>query len=225
MSVAHDVGGVQGFGPVVVDPNEPVFHTDWERRAFGLGLAVLYKGAMNVEEFRFGYESMHPASYHRSPYFERWIVTIEQNLIEKGFLTSEELEERTREIAEVADWPSPPAGDPTLAQSLERLVRDGFDQRREVPDEPRFATDDAVRVHTIVSTGHSRLPRYLRAKQGVVMQDWGAFIFPDTNARREGENPEHVYCVRFDSHELWGDAAEDNESLFVDLWESYLEPA
>ena len=78
-------------------------------------------------------------------------------------------------------------------------------------------------VRNINPTGHTRLPRYLRGKAGTIVQIHGAFVFPDTNAHGLGENPQHVYSVRFDGREVWGETSERGEVLYVDLWESYLD--
>jgi nitrile hydratase len=74
-------------------------------------------------------------------------------------------------------------------------------------------------------TGHTRLPRYARGKVGTIDRDHGVFTFPDTNFLFLGEKPQHVYSVRFAARELWGDQAAPQDSVYVDLWEDYLEPA
>jgi nitrile hydratase len=73
-------------------------------------------------------------------------------------------------------------------------------------------------------TGHTRLPRYARGKQGVVAIDHGVFLFPDTNAQFLGEKPQHVYSVRFAARELWGEQASPRDFVHVDMWDDYLEP-
>jgi nitrile hydratase len=72
--------------------------------------------------------------------------------------------------------------------------------------------------------GHIRLPRYARGKAGVVLRDHGVFVFPDTNAVFQGEQPRHLYSVRFSAQVLWGTQASAKDSVCLDLWESYLEP-
>jgi Nitrile hydratase beta subunit len=51
-----------------------------------------------------------------------------------------------------------------------------------------------------------------------------ANIFPDTAAHDLGEKPQHVYSVRFAARELWGDQAKPQDSVYIDLWDDYLEP-
>jgi nitrile hydratase len=82
-----------------------------------------------------------------------------------------------------------------------------------------------VVTRNINPTGHTRLPRYIRGKHGVVEMMHGSFILPDTNAHGRGQNPEPVYAVKFDAREVWGEQAPAGDSVYVDLWESYLEPA
>jgi nitrile hydratase len=71
--------------------------------------------------------------------------------------------------------------------------------------------------------GHTRLPRYLWGKTGVVLAYSGTYPFADTNAHKQGENPEPTYAVRFEGKEIWGDSAEPNTSVTVDLFESYMD--
>ncbi len=84
---------------------------------------------------------------------------------------------------------------------------------------------DAVLTRTMHPSGHTRLPRYARGKRGVIDAWRGCHVFPDTNAHGLGEQPQHVYSVRFDASELWGEAAEPSQRVYLDLWESYLQPA
>jgi hypothetical protein len=73
--------------------------------------------------------------------------------------------------------------------------------------------------------GHTRLPRYARAKKGSVVRCHGIFVFPDTNAHFLGEQPQHLYSVRFAARELWGDDASPRDSVYIDMWDSYLDHA
>jgi len=90
---------------------------------------------------------------------------------------------------------------------------------------PRFAVGQQVRARKINPTGHTRLPRYARGSVGVVDRLHGGHVFPDSNAHFQGENPQHLYSVRFSARELWGEAAAARDAVYLDLWESYLEPA
>jgi len=90
---------------------------------------------------------------------------------------------------------------------------------------PSFRVGQRVRARNINPTGHTRLPRYARAKSGTVDRDHGVYVFPDTNAQFFGEKPQHVYSVRFAARELWGEQAAPCDSVYIDLWDDYLEPA
>ena len=97
--------------------------------------------------------------------------------------------------------------------------------RRDVPTPPRFAPGDAVRTRVRHAAGHTRLPGYARGRRGTVILQQGGWVLPDTNAHGQGECPEHVYAVRFEGRELWGDTAEPTTCVHLDLFESYLEPS
>jgi nitrile hydratase len=73
--------------------------------------------------------------------------------------------------------------------------------------------------------GHTRLPRYARGKSGTIERDHGVFVFPDTDAHFLGEKPQHVYSVRFLARELWGEQAKPKDTVYIAMWDDYLEPA
>jgi nitrile hydratase len=96
-------------------------------------------------------------------------------------------------------------------------------QRPDAP--PRFAAGSEVVVRNLHPLGHTRCPRYVRGKRGTVIRVDGAFALPDIAAHDRRPCRETSYGVRFAARELWGDDAAANQSIAVDLWESYLEPA
>ena len=224
MNGVHDLGGMHGLGTVDVEANEPVFHNSWEKAIFGTMLATMGQGLYNLDEFRHGIEVMDPANYLTSSYYEHWLETLEKNLVEKGVINREELDARIQEFSKNPKAAVPQREDPELADRLLQLVRSGGSSRREVSTQPRFEVGDPVHIRNIHPRGHTRLPQYVRDKQGVIERVYDAFVLPDTNAHGEGENPEYVYCVRLDAKEVWGDSAEPREVVHADLWESYLEP-
>jgi nitrile hydratase len=105
------------------------------------------------------------------------------------------------------------------------LLALGVVSGREVPVAPQFKVGQRVRARNINPTGHTRLPRYSRGKLGTIERDHGVFVFPDTNAQFLGEKPQHVYSVRFAARELWGEQAAPRDTVNLDLWDDYLEPA
>jgi nitrile hydratase len=220
MNGIHDMGGMHGFGPIIREENEPPFHEPWERRVFGM--QELTEGrSYTIDAFRFGIERMAPAHYLRAPYYERWLASIEHNLILAGILTSDELEARTAFFRQHPAAAPPPAAGGAPMISSERPA--GSPPLAE--DAARFAVGDAVVTRNVHPAGHTRLPRYARGKRGVIERAHGAQTFPDTNAHGLGANPQPLYSVRFDGRELWGDSAESGLAVSINLWESYLEPA
>ena len=105
------------------------------------------------------------------------------------------------------------------------LVSTGGSTRVAKPVAPRFRAGDRVLVLTLNPEHHTRLPRYARGKRGTVERDHGVFVFPDTAAHHQGEKPQHVYSVRFTARELWGPSAPQRDTLRLDLWDDYLDPA
>jgi nitrile hydratase beta subunit len=218
----QDLGGRKGFGAVLVDRDEPVYHERWEGTVIAGILATIMAGLYNVDQFRAGIDDLEPLSYISMGYYRRWLHTLEVNCVNAGVFSPEELEERIAELA--AGAPMPVRDDPRLAQALRELIEQGASNVRPVPREPRFGAGDRVRGRTFPDARHVRIPGYAQGKVGTVHVVHEAFVFPDTNLRDEGENPEHVYGVAFRAADLWPDA-DEGATVVVDLWESYLEEA
>ncbi|MCB1807577.1 MAG: nitrile hydratase subunit beta [Candidatus Competibacteraceae bacterium] len=111
------------------------------------------------------------------------------------------------------------------ASEVAAVLRKGGSARVDSPVSPRFQVGDTVLSRNIHPRGHTRLPRYARARRGVIARDHGVFVFPDTHAENGERKPQHVYSVRFSAHELWGEQAHQNDYIYVDLWDDYLDPA
>jgi nitrile hydratase subunit beta len=105
------------------------------------------------------------------------------------------------------------------------LVATGGSCRVDADLPAKFAAGDRILVRNINPSHHTRLPRYVRGRRGVVEHDHGVFVFPDTSAHGEGEKPQHVYSVRFSAQELWGPEASSKDHLYIDLWDDYMERA
>jgi nitrile hydratase len=221
MNGVHDLGGMHGFGPIVREANEPLFHAPWEARVRAMAaLGCNERDFFTIDAFRYGIERMPPAAYLRAPYFERWLASLETNLIESGFLTADELDERMARLRQHADATFPRRADADLMRKPDEQGDASIP-----PPEARFAVGDAVLTRHDQPAWHTRLPRYARGKRGVVERLYGAQTFPDTNAHGLGKQPQPLYSVRFDGRELWGDSAEPRQTVSLDLWQSYLEPA
>lgn len=223
MDGVHDLGGMQGFGPVEREQNEPVFHADWEAAVLAMMRAAASRGLFNIDEFRHGIERMTPAHYLRATYYEKWLEGVARVLVEKGVVGAEELASR---LAYFGQHPDASARSVVPGPLPERGAVDPNWQYpiRETGATPRFATGDRVITREMHPRGHTRLPRYARGKPGVIHCCHGIHVFPDTNAHGEGEQPQPLYSVRFDARALWGETAEPNQAVHIDLWESYLLP-
>ena len=199
----HDLGGLQGFGPVDVEVDEPVFHADWERRAFRLTIGSMIAGQLSGR-FRHSIERMDPTWYLASSYYEHWLTATATGLVEAGLITQSDLDG-------ALGGPFPIAR-PIRAP---RLADPGAST-----DEYRYAVGDRVRVREWHPLGHTRAPRYVQGKQGTIVRLDGVFSVPDVEYHCDAKRDEPTYSVRFAATELWGEAG---DPVHVDLWESYLE--
>ena len=217
MNGVHDMGGMHGLGPIDPDPNEPLFHADWERRVLALTLASPAK--WNIDTSRHQRESIPGPIYLRMTYYEKWFRALTELLAAHEILSPREIETGQSD-------PGTPLGNPRLtADMVEATLRRGGPATRDVDLKPAFKPGDRVRARNINPTGHTRLPRYVKGHVGIVAMSHGAHVFPDTNAHFKGENPHPLYNVRFEARELWGEDASARDAVHVDLWERYLERA
>jgi len=218
------MGGMYGLGPVVREVDEPVFHAEWERQIFAIHVAIAGEG-YNLDEFRHGIELMPPAHYLTSSYYEHWLATIQHNLLTSGRIDAERLDELTRQVSSQPDFRLDDREDPNLTKRLLEGIQEGAWTDEEVATPPRFEVEDRVLTINQNPRHATRLPQYARGKAGVVRRVYPSLILPDTNAHREGTNPQWVYNVEFTGTELWGVDAEQGNLLYLDLWESYLTPS
>ena len=219
MNGVHDMGGMQGMGPVEAEKNEPVFHERWEARTFALNVAMGTFGKWNIDAGRHEIELIPAAEYLRMSYYEKWFVRLVELLAKTGLVSRVEL---------VSGRPAPGSAKATPPLSADRvpaLLAAGSLANRPIEIPPRFHAGQHVRARNMHATGHTRLPRYARGKVGTVDRLRGAYVFPDANAHFQGEQPQHVYSVRFPARELWGDQASPRDAVYIDMWDDYLEPA
>lgn len=219
MNGVHDLGGMQDMGPVQAEKNEPVFHEPWQGRAFAVTRAMGAWRKWNLDASRYQREQIAPVDYFRLSYYERWIVALVELMLKTGMVTQAELESGKPEPGSTKLNPA------FTAEKVPILTRKGVPASRDVAVTPRFHAGERVRARNINPVTHTRLPRYARGKTGTVHSDHGVFLFPDTNALFLGEKPQHVYSVRFAARELWGEQASPQDSVYIDLWDDYLEPA
>jgi len=219
MNGAQDLGGMMGFGPIAIEQDEPWFHAEWERRAFGLTLAMGATGSWNLDMSRHARETLPPPEYLTSSYYEIWVKGVEKLVVKAGLVTPEELK-----LGKALAAPAP-VKRVLRAEDVPAVLARGGPTERRIEQPARFAVGDHVLTRNIHPAGHTRLPRYARGRRGVVERVHGAHVFPDTNAQSQGENPQWLYTISFSGRELWGEEADPTLVVSIDAWESYLEPA
>lgn len=218
MNGVHDMGGMQCFGAVNPESDEPLFHAEWESRVLAMTLAMGATGTWNLDESRHARESL-PADYYLSAgYYRIWLSALEQLLLNHGLVSTEELtsgqmEEAAREVKRILK-----------AENVPAVLADGAPVTRDPQAPAQFVIGDQVVVKNLHAKTHTRMPGYIRGHQGIVSAVHGAHVFPDSHAHGLGENPQWLYNVEFSPTELWGTSASDSSlaAVHVDCWEPYL---
>jgi len=204
------MGGMDGFGAIERERDEPVFHAEWERRMFALSFGISAAVQTDDDHFRREVESIPPVAYLKASYYELWYRACHAILARHGVLDPGKPQGLRAPLTPAEVWPAIEAGAST------RMPQDGI--------VARFKIGDAVKARNIHPTGHTRLPRYARGKRGTIHAVHGVFSFADSKARGDGPCPQHLYTVAFAAEELWGAGAR-NDRIFLDLWDNYLDPA
>ncbi|MGE0258043.1 MAG: nitrile hydratase subunit beta [Alphaproteobacteria bacterium] len=213
----HDMGGMHGFGPVEAEPNEPVFHADWEKRVLAMQRAMGFTGLWTIDGGRSSLENLPPVTYLASSYYERWFRGLERRVVAHGLVGEDEigagrslrpgrLLNRKLTLADARKWVWPK-------------------YERPAPAAARFKEGDRVHARNINPLTHTRLPRYARGKLGTVEAIRGCHVYPDTAALGDHEHAEWLYTVVFSARELWGDDADPSVTVSIEAFEPYLDPA
>jgi nitrile hydratase beta subunit len=217
MNGVHDMGGMDGFGKVEPELDEPVFHAAWEARVMAMNRAMGATGAWNIDMSRFSREMLAPDVYLASSYYRKWLLGLEKILLERALVDADEI------AAGHALRPGKPLKRKFTAADIDRvLTRGSFGRPASAP--ARFTPGARVRAKNINPQTHTRLPRYVRGHIGVVERVHGCHVFPDTVAVGKGEQPQWLYTVCFDARELWGDDADPTVKVSIEAFEPYLEP-
>jgi nitrile hydratase len=217
MNGVHDMGGMQGFGPILLEVDEPVFHADWERRAFALTVAMGFTGEWTIDMGRHARENRHPADYLTKTYYELWLSGLARLLAERGLVGEDEI------AAGHALHSGRPVKQVLKNTDVESVLARGTRYERPAPEPARFAVGDRVRARSRNPEGHTRLPRYVRGHVGRIERINGFHVFPDVGAA--GVEAAHwLYTVRFSGRELWDADGDPDVDVSVDAWEPYLEP-
>jgi nitrile hydratase len=205
---------MDGFGPVRPEPNEPTFHAAWEGRVHSLQRAMGAAGLWNIDQSRVSIETMNPVDYLSFSYYKKWFTGLEKRLLAHGVVDADEIA-----AGKSLRAGKPPARTFSVAD-VATLKRGEFS--RPATTQPRFATGDHVVTRNLNPTTHTRLPRYARAKKGVVEAIRGYHVFPDAAASGTGENPQWLYTVVFSAREIWGDDADPALTISIEAFEPYL---
>jgi nitrile hydratase len=217
MNSIHDMGGMDGFGAVRPEPNEPAFHAPWEGRVLAMQRAMGFTRLWTIDQSRASIEVMDPVLYLTASYYKKWFLALEHRLRVHGLIGPDELAagkslrpgehlERTLTVADAGS-----------------MKRGEF--ARPATAEPQFRPGDRVRTRNLNPTTHTRLPRYARDKIGTVEANRGCHVYPDSVAIDAGENPQWLYTVTFAASALWGDDADPTITVSIEAFEPYLMPA
>lgn len=241
MRLQHFIGGLEGLsGPV--DLEKRVFVEDWEKRIFGIHVAMMalsthlgealpgyriadvptaFREKWTWAHLRTGAEGMDPFDYFRFRYYEKWLGGISQFLVDKGYVSEDEI--RSAPGDSVPAVAAVPVAESIDAQVIDYLRRG--DSPRRGPAQPRFSPGDTVRISDVPAGPHTRLPGYLRGRIGTVHRiyegEYCYFVHTDDGIG----DPMPIYIVEFDPRELWGVGAEPGTgAVYADLFEAYLKP-
>ena len=205
------MGGVLGFGSIVVEPNEPVFHHEWEGLAFALNMASIGKlRAYNADAYRHSVERVD--DYLSKSYYERLLTGVSSLLVEGGIVSLAELERFADGVV--------PVSLPVAVGAVEASSE--FQQYERIHQ--KFATGDTVRVVAASTDGHTRCPAYLRGAVGAIESVYSLAHLPEVRAHSSLRCREHTYAVKFEASMLWpGDASSEvGNSVIVEVFESHL---
>jgi nitrile hydratase len=218
MDGIHDLGGRQGFGRIEVNEPEEQFHESWEARVRCIVNAMSRAPDWNIDWFRHCRELIDPVDYLTRPYFDQWIQTYCAMLINSGWASVEELSSGKAKDP-MLNLLAPVSAAEVRAEKPHAMRFDAA-----IDTLPTFHPGALVRAKTHATIGHTRLPAYVRGRHGRVFDHHGAHVFPDDNARNE-KCYQHLYTVEFNAAELWPETTDVRDSIYLNLWESYLDRA
>jgi nitrile hydratase len=219
MDGVHDMGGMDGFGKVEPEANEPVFHAAWEGRVMAMNRAMGATGAWNIDMSRFSLESLPPIDYLGSTYYRKWFLGLERRLLALGLIDAGEVASGHAQSAA-----KPLKRGPFKVADVERVMtRGSFSRPAQGP--ARYKPGDRVRAKNMHPMAHTRLPRYVRGHVGTVERVHGSHVFPDSAAMGRGDDPQWLYTVCFRNRDLWGPDADPTVTVSIEAFEPYLDPA
>ena len=215
MNGVHDMGGYQCFGSL--DPeDQDAFHHDWEKQLLAITLAMGATGTWNLDESRAARESLPAPFYLSAGYYRIWLAGLESLLLTHGLASRDELDSgiTATKINKLKRK--------LVSDDVASVLAKGAPVDRPALTDARFCVGTKVQVRNLHLPTHTRLPSYIRQRNGEIVRVHGCHVFPDSHAIGEGENPQWLYNVRFDNTELWGKDAHAG-NVHVDCWEPYLD--
>ncbi|MBS0546722.1 MAG: nitrile hydratase subunit beta [Proteobacteria bacterium] len=219
MNGVHDMGGMDGFGKVEVEANEPPFHHKWEGRVMAMVRAMGANGGLNIDMQRFSRESIPPATYLAASYYQKWFLGLKKTLLDRKLVGADEIAAGRS----LHKSPALPRGKFEMKDVVRVTTRGSF--QRDVASPPAFKIGDKVRMKNINPPTHTRLPRYVRSKVGTIERINGSHVYPDSAAHGHGEDPQWLYTVVFPAREIWGDDADPTVKISVEAFEPYFDRA
>ena len=212
------------FGDGAIQPasiKDKTFTETWHARALALTLATGSLRQFNLDMSRHARECLPPKDYCEFSYYNKWISALANLLVARGVISSAEFSDPIQKM-------HPLSSRKLLAVEVAKVLSKGAPTSRSVEDPPKFLVGQNVKTrraqNKFVSGGHTRLPKYAERSKGKIEICHGAHVFPDAHAHDLGEQPEHLYTVSFLASELWESPENPNDTLCVDIWESYMEP-
>ncbi len=211
-----DLGGLANDDHVQPEPEGELFHAAWQPRALALTLAAGATGTWNIDMSRRQRESL--PTYSQRSYYDIWLTALEGLLQAHGLVTAHEL------ATGQASTPAAPVARVLRRADVAAALAQGSATLRSVAHPAVFATGNRVRARPVGAGHHTRLPRYVWGKIGVIERVHGAHVWADSHAHGLGEQPQWLYTVRFAARDLFGPDAHAGHAVTLDAWEPYLEP-
>lgn len=212
-----DLGGREMPGAIVPEPEDELFHAEWEPRVLALTLAMGATGSWNIDASRSARETL--PDYERLSYYQIWLAALEKLMAERSQVLPDEIA-----AGRMLHAPQP-VGRVLRADDVPAVLAKGSATARSNTAPARFAIGQQVRMRGGPVDHHTRLPGYVQGKVGTIEALHGMHVFADAHAQGLGEAPQWLYTVVFDGAELWGAQTEPGLRVSVDAWESYMAEA
>ena len=240
MKLQHYLGGLEGLGSIAFDKR--TFAEAWEKRVFAINVTLLglskhleiatslnaikniptnFQSTYTAADVRKWTEGMNPFDYFRYRYYEKWLGSVANFLIGEGYISEQELEGRTAAYLKHEARPAHEFQNEAIDQQVLGFLRGGDSARRDTDRRPRFAAGQTVTVKDVAPAEHTRLPGYLRGKDGMVETVYdGCYTYSVSTGLDGLGAPMPVYLIRFDSRDIWSALSEAKSLVYVSLYET-----